>query len=683
MLKSAIMPSFRAVPTLVSSSPDPLRFESAVTAEKASPDTLSLCATPHFPNSWRSIRFALVVAILACGFPDALLAKLMAPESAPAGGPVEVGWSDPSATGRIRFLDESGEVWQGAPYGYLRDGKATLVAPPRPGAYRIGFQPDGEITDQVPITITPVSSTLSAPEQVEINESFEVVWTGPAYPQDRIRVVNGDGSPLQGGAYAYAANAKGGPVKLKAPIEPGAYLIIYQMQTETLASIPIQVGGTTASVVAPPTVQAGGDLEVFWTGPDNNQDYVALIPAGAESRPSSASYAYTGNSTAGGVLLIAPETVGGYEVAYFTGGKILARQAVEVLPVTATLEAPEEVVATLHFEVMWTGPGNRQDRIVLTAPDADATTAPRVAAYVVSPDNVVTMAAAVEPGDYELHYYTGKGVVLATRPIRVLPAPVEPGSLHVALGSGAFLGENSAVEVILDASGSMLQLQGDRRRIEIARETLLALIDDTLPAGTPFALRVFGHKEPDSCRTDLEIPLGPLDPTTAGAKISSIQAMNLARTPIAASLAEVPNDLGGVTGERVVILITDGEETCGGDPALAIRRLREAGTDLRVNIVGYSIDDATLRETFESWAVLGNGQYLNAPGADELASAVRLALEIPYQVLSGDRLVGAGVTGQTTLELPPGPYTVRFRRSGQEQIREVLVEPRQRTELKL
>lgn len=49
------------------------------------------------------------------------------------------------------------------------------------------------------------------------------------------------------------------------------------------------------------------------------------------------------------------------------------------------------------------------------------------------------------------------------------------------------------------------------------------------PAGTPVALRVFGHKQADACRTDLEIPLQPLDPKVAAAKIAGIQAMNLAR----------------------------------------------------------------------------------------------------------------------------------------------------------
>lgn len=82
-------------------------------------------------------------------------------------------------------------------------------------------------------------------------------------------------------------------------------------------------------------------------------------------------------------------------------------------------------------------------------------------------------------------------------------------------------------------------------------------------------------------------------------------------------------DLSEVTGDRIVVLVTDGEETCEGDPALAIKGLRAQGLDVRVNIVGYAIDDDALRDTFESWAVLGRGQHLNAPDAGQLAAAVR------------------------------------------------------------
>lgn len=106
---------------------------------------------------------------------------------------------------------------------------------------------------------------------------------------------------------------------------------------------------------------------------------------------------------------------------------------------------------------------------------------------------------------------------------------------------------------------------------------------------------------------------------------------------------------------------------------MAIRELRSVGSDVRVNIVGYAIDEAALRETFASWAAIGGGQYLNAPDAEQLSKAMRQALAIPFEVYAGDTLMATSVTGAPRLTLPSGDYQIRFRRDGQEQKKAVTV----------
>jgi hypothetical protein len=206
----------------------------------------------------------------------------------------------------------------------------------------------------------------------------------------------------------------------------------------------------------------------------------------------------------------------------------------------------------------------------------------------------------------------------------------------------------------------MLQSIGGKRRIAIAKETLTQLLGEVIPAGTPFALRVFGHKEADSCRTDLEIPLAPLNPAAAKAVVAAVQAMNLAKTPIGDSLAKVAQDLSSVTGERVVILLTDGEETCDGDPAAAIRALQESGVAVRVNIIGFAIDDEALARTFESWAALGNGAYFAAADADQLAAALTKSVRREFSVIGAKgEVVARGRVGDAEIRLPAGSYQIR------------------------
>ena len=253
---------------------------------------------------------------------------------------------------------------------------------------------------------------------------------------------------------------------------------------------------------------------------------------------------------------------------------------------------------------------------------------------------------------------------------RALAVERGPGRLRVVREAGEASGESreeisGAIEVILDASGSMYKRLDERFRYQIAVDVLSDLVGETLPAGTPFALRVFGNREAESCRTDLEVPLGPLDAAVVNATIAGIEPQPFSGTPIAASLEQVGTDLTGVTGPRTVILITDGEESCGGDVERAISTLRGAGVDVVLNVIGFDFDASdreAARETFERWAELGGGRYYDANSAEALAASLEQAATVlPYEVLDAENnLVAQGVVDDEGVALPAGRYTVRL-----------------------
>ena len=252
-----------------------------------------------------------------------------------------------------------------------------------------------------------------------------------------------------------------------------------------------------------------------------------------------------------------------------------------------------------------------------------------------------------------------------------------PATIAVEAGEAGITPEaRGAVEIILDASGSMLKRMGGERRIEIARAAIRDTVQNSLPDGIPLALRVYGHKEAGSCRTDLEVPLAPLDKAAFLERLDGIRAINLARTPIAASLAAVASDLAEAQGRRLVILLTDGEETCDGDPAEAIEALAEQGVDVRVNIVGFAIDDEALKDEFRSWAELGGGEYLDAGEAEALGGALEQSLRIPFEVIdeAGD-VVASGFVGEDPVEVPAGRYSVRIRAAEDRTVRDIVLAP--------
>lgn len=605
----------------------------------------------------RLLPLLAVLFLTAAPLPQAAAQEfaLDAPATVTMRATVPVGWTAPAPKGGIIEIRPTGPKARRAAYAYTLKNPQPVEAPEAPGDYVLVLKFKGEDRVSQPLRVEPATATLSAPPQTDAGAAVTVTWDGPNSRNDRVTFAEPGGAPIRGASYAYTGNSKDGTVMLKAPPDTGRYDIVYVTGKTVIARAPIAVGSIAATLDLPAEVTAGSRLAVAFDGPDNQGDRITF--AARDGEPiSPASYAYTGNAKDGRVTLRAFEEPGGYDVVYLSGGRVIGRAPVEILPVAMAIEAPAEVPALLLFEAAWQGDGNQGDRIVLAQPgESDS----RHYRYIDPAEPAVAMRAPEAPGPYELVYRTRGGKELARRAITVTPAPLDPGQIEVPLAPAAILGPNDAVGVILDASGSMLQRQDGERRIAIAKRVLTGLVTETIPPGTGFALRVFGNREAKACRTDLELPLGPHDPARAAAVIATITAVNRARTPIAESVALAASDLAGARGSRVLILITDGEETCGGDPGAAIEALRAGGVDVRVNIVGYAIGDPALARSFEAWAAAGGGAYFEAANADELSAALLRATASPFRVVTqAGELVATGLTGDPPQTVPADRYIV-------------------------
>ncbi len=237
--------------------------------------------------------------------------------------------------------------------------------------------------------------------------------------------------------------------------------------------------------------------------------------------------------------------------------------------------------------------------------------------------------------------------------------PLDPGSIGV-VARPDLVANSNAIEVILDASGSMgISLPSGQSRWEAATEVLLDLAENAFPAGVPLALRVYGHLEPATCHMSLELPLEPFETERFQAAVLGVEPKLLSQTPLADSILAAGDDLADADGRRMVLLITDGEESCGGDPGAAILALRDAGIET-VNIVGLALpDDEQVQATFAAWAELGGGVYYDTTSGEELAAALNQIIQPEFVVFDPDGSeVARGHVNSDAVIVPSGVYRV-------------------------
>ncbi len=179
---------------------------------------------------------------------------------------------------------------------------------------------------------------------------------------------------------------------------------------------------------------------------------------------------------------------------------------------------------------------------------------------------------------------------------------------------------------ILDGSNSMWGQVEGQSKIESAQKVLTDLLSD-LPQDTNVGLMVYGHTNKDSC-DDIEIvsPLGAETPQAVAAKINGIQPKG--KTPIAGALFASTIAFRGKEGENNhVVLISDGVETCGGDPCMAASALANANIQPRIHVVGFDVN-AEERAQLECIPRMGNGKYFSAANATELKAAVAQVAQV-------------------------------------------------------
>ncbi|HLP09667.1 MAG TPA: VWA domain-containing protein [Opitutaceae bacterium] len=269
-------------------------------------------------------------------------------------------------------------------------------------------------------------------------------------------------------------------------------------------------------------------------------------------------------------------------------------------------------------------------------------------------------------------------VVALPRPVPPPPPPAAP----VIVAPTTTLPKN--ILFVFDCSFSMTEKIRKRAKFDIAKEVLREVINK-LPDETKVGLRLYGHRHGSMTNesradTELVVPIGPLDRTRLIRTIDGAKA--LGQTPLVLSTLAAGEDLKKAGG-GIIVVVTDGEESCGGRPRKAGPQLAELGVPLRLEVIGFALTGRRVADDMIAFTAPTGGRFHTAADGLQLATALKEASrpdavvapqpppppappepeDLPYEVFDaeGHSVAKSSTLGGEPPELAPGVYRVELR----------------------
>lgn len=185
------------------------------------------------------------------------------------------------------------------------------------------------------------------------------------------------------------------------------------------------------------------------------------------------------------------------------------------------------------------------------------------------------------------------------------------------------------IAIHIDSSGSMNGQVSGGVKMDLAKNAVKKFAAG-FPDETPITLRTYGHKgtgdDKDkqlSCSsTEVMYETNTYNEQNFSAALNKFKPSGW--TPIAASIKAGYDDLktkADENTENILYVVSDGIETCDGDPVEEARKLANSDLQVKVNIIGFNVDDEGQRQ-LKAAAQAGNGQYYTVNSKVELENTL-------------------------------------------------------------
>ncbi len=191
------------------------------------------------------------------------------------------------------------------------------------------------------------------------------------------------------------------------------------------------------------------------------------------------------------------------------------------------------------------------------------------------------------------------------------------------VGQAATGGKQTNIAILLDASGSMAAKVSGKTKMETAKDAIQKFVA-SMPEGTNVSLRVYGHKGSNedsdkklSCSsTELFYDLKPYNEADFEDSLDNFKPTGW--TPIAKAINETKADFEKINGngENIIYVVSDGIETCDGNPVKAAQELHDSNIKAVVNIIGFNVDNKGQKQLLDV-AEAGGGSFETVDTAEQ------------------------------------------------------------------
>lgn len=188
--------------------------------------------------------------------------------------------------------------------------------------------------------------------------------------------------------------------------------------------------------------------------------------------------------------------------------------------------------------------------------------------------------------------------------------------------------------LVIDASGSMAGGVGGNNLAEPRFQVVRRALGQALPAlarTRNIGLIIYGPGPYNVCK-NIDVMLRP-SPRAAEQILAIVdQVVPAGRTPLANSVLVAADVLASKSRPATIVVLTDGEETCGGDPCATARRLKHDAPNLTIHVIGWQLPEllgTAATAQARCMAEATDGIYVSAQTIDDLVKALNRMLGCP------------------------------------------------------